>query len=223
MGKRINIIGATGLVGRELLKQLLNQNLAEHVVVFARRASGLVHPKLEEHLINFENEEEWRHLVKGDVLFSTLGTTLKQAGSKSAQYQVDYTFQYRFAEVASRNGVPVYVLVSSTGASSKSPFFYARMKGELDEAVGKLPFERCVILRPSILAGPREIRRPAEALANSIMKFLSRFVFRKYRPVPAEVVAAAMINAAFYRPQPGVTIADTDEIFTLAPELTSKT
>ena len=120
MSKIANVIGATGLVGEQLVLQLLEHPEFEKVVVFGRRKSGLNHSKLVEELIDFDRPESWAALVKGDILFSTLGTTIKTAKTKENQYRVDFTYQYEFAKTASQNGIPVYVLVSSLGADSKS-------------------------------------------------------------------------------------------------------
>ena len=138
MGKKVNVIGATGLVGRELVKQLLENPEVEKVTIFSRRNSGFQHPKLEQRVIDFNDRESWKPFLQGDVLFSALGTTLKQAGSKEKQYLVDYTYQWQFAEAAAEKGIPAYVLVSSTGASPRSSIFYSRIKGEisLEIAVG---------------------------------------------------------------------------------------
>lgn len=216
MDKIVNVIGATGLVGRELVELLLGEPAVSKVRIFVRRKSPFDNQKLEEHIIDFEQTENWKHLVTGDVLFSALGTTLKKAGSKAAQYKIDYTYQYNFAQAASENGVSTFVLVSSAGANAKSSIFYSRMKGVLDEAVQKLSFKTCVILRPSILAGDREVKRPAEEIANRIMRYLTRFAFRKYRPIEGKTVAKAMINTAVHYPKPGVVIAELDKIFGLA-------
>jgi uncharacterized protein YbjT (DUF2867 family) len=216
MGKEVNVIGATGLVGRELVNQLLENEEVEKVRIFVRRELGTEHPKLEQHLIDFNDKESWKSLLKGDVLFSTLGTTLKQAGSKEKQYLVDYTWQYDFAQEAAANGIPVFVLVSSTGANSKSLIFYSRIKGKLDEEVQKLPFRKIVILRPSILAGFRENRRPSEEMSIRIMGALSKWMFKKYRPIPAATVATAMINAAFGDTPVPAEIVNPGDIFTLA-------
>ena len=129
------LIGATGATGSDLLQLLLGDSKVERVAIFVRRDPQITHPKLEVHLIDFDKKEQWRHLVKGDILFSCLGTTLKDAGRKEAQWKVDHDYQYRFAEAARENGVETLLLVSSMNASLKSPFFYARMKGELEEAV----------------------------------------------------------------------------------------
>ena len=118
MNLTVNVIGATGLVGKQLVQQLLENNNFEKVRIFVRRKTGIEHPKLEQQIIDFKNEETWKKLLTGDVLFSTLGTTLKQAGSKEKEYEVDFTFNLNFAKVAKENGIPNYVLVSSVGANS---------------------------------------------------------------------------------------------------------
>ena len=120
------VIGATGMVGTQLVQLLLKENRFQKVIVFTRRTLQIVNPRLEEHLVDFEKPESWQQLVKGDVFFSTLGTTLKQAGGKDGQYKVDYTYQYRFAQAAAMNKVPVYVLVSSASANPDSKIFYTR-------------------------------------------------------------------------------------------------
>src|SRR5690606_8838097 len=135
-------IGATGATGRDLLDLSLKDDVLDRVTVFARRDLNLKHDKLETHVIDFDHAEKWKHLVQGDVLFSCLGATRKTAGSKEAQWNVDFEYQYRFARAASENGVPVYVLVSAGFASSRSPLFYSRMKGKLEEAVSKLTFSK---------------------------------------------------------------------------------
>jgi uncharacterized protein YbjT (DUF2867 family) len=209
----VNVIGATGLTGRELVRQLLKEPMVGKIRIFSRRKSGFDDLKIEELLTDFDKVESWKSLVTGDVLFSCLGTTLSQAGSKDAQYKVDYTFQYRFAEAAAANGVSSYALVSSAGADSGSRLFYPRIKGELDEAVGKLPFKKCIILRPSILDGEREKKRLAEHLSNHIMKLVTRWVLRKYRPVSGAVVARAMIRTVMDSEVEGYHIYTLDEVF----------
>jgi len=135
-----NVIGATGLVGKQLVQLLLKNKNFEKVRIFVRRSPGISHPKLEEQIIDFDHEESWAEKLTGDVLFSALGTTLKQAGSKEKQYETDVTFNLNFAQKAKENGIENYVLVSSVGANTKSRIFYTCMKGELEEAVSELNF-----------------------------------------------------------------------------------
>ncbi|XRG80162.1 NAD(P)H-binding protein [Rossellomorea sp. GAMAL-10_SWC] len=117
------VIGATGATGKDLLELLLKDDSFHQVDIFVRRNLVVKDSKLKVHVIDFDKPEQWKHLVKGDVLFSCLGTTLKLAGSKEAQWKVDYEYQYQFAKFARKNGVDNYVLVSSGYSSANSRFF----------------------------------------------------------------------------------------------------
>ena len=212
MGKVANIIGSTGLVGHQLLTQILDHPEFEKVRIFVRRASGISHPKLEEQIIDFDFPENWRHLVKGDVLFSTLGTTIKTAKTKENQYRVDFTYQYEFAKVASENGVSAYLLVSSLGANPKSSVFYSRMKGELEDAVAKLPFRKLVIIRPSILDGDRQEKRAGEKVGLILSRFVTRFILKVYKPTPVNLLASKMISLSLQK-VPGITTIGGLDLF----------
>ncbi len=209
------IIGATGLVGSELTRQLLGHPDFISVAVFVRRPTGMSHEKLTEHIVDFSKPGEWQDQVRGDVLFSAMGTTLRKAGSKEAQWTIDFTYQFETARMASENGVKDYVLISSAGASPSSRIFYSRMKGELEREAGKLPFTRISIIRPGILDGDRKESRPAEAAAIRMMKLVSAVPFlRKYRPVHASVLARAMIRAASGAGS-GIAVYELEEVFGL--------
>src|SRR5689334_5676279 len=99
-GRTAMVIGATGLVGSHLVQLLLHDDRFAVVKIFARRSTGIQHPKLQERIIDFDHPERWKHLITGDVLFSALGTTLKTAGSKEAQYKIDHTYQFNVAKAA---------------------------------------------------------------------------------------------------------------------------
>jgi uncharacterized protein YbjT (DUF2867 family) len=207
------MIGATGLVGAQLLTRLLADERVGKVLVFGRRRTGTAHPKLEEHVVDFDAPDSWSPLVKGDVAFSALGTTIKRAGSQAAQRKVDLDYQLAFARAAANNGVPVYVLVSAASADPRSGRFYSRIKGELDLEVQKLGFERVRIMRPSLLGGERSDARTGEKIGSVLLGAANAIgLARKYREIPGAVVAAAMINAAF-RPGRGTRIWTLDEIF----------
>lgn len=195
MGKKAILIGATGLVGSHVLQLLLSDERYDSVKVLHRRSTGISHSKLTEHIIDFDNQESWKPLVTGAHLFSALGTTLNKAGSKDAQYKIDYTYQYNFAKIASENGVSNYALVSSLGANLDSGSFYPRIKGELDEAVQKLSFDSTLILRPSFLDGSRDEFRLGERIGIAIAKVVCKIPgLKKYHPIKAETVAKAMIE-----------------------------
>lgn len=210
-----NVIGATGLVGSHLVNILLENNQFEKVRIFVRRHSELSHPKLEEKIVDFSDENSWGNFLKGDALFSALGTTLKQAGSKEKEYEVDFTYNLNFAKKARQNGIENYVLVSSVGANAKSRIFYSRMKGELDEAVSDLGFKNLAIIRPGALSGKRNERRLMEELSIPVVRFVTKFVFKKYRPIHGKTVATAMKNAVLY-PNFNKTIWEAGEVFQLA-------
>jgi len=209
------IIGATGLVGSQLTDKLLNDNRYKLVKIFVRKSTDIHHPKLEENVVDFEKIETWKHEMIGDELYSAMGTTIKKAGSKEAQYRIDFTYQYECAKAACENGVGKYLLVSSAGANIKSGNFYLRMKGELDKKVSELPFQQLNIFRPSILAGKRKERRRGEEIGTSVLKFLAKIVppLRKYRPIEASIVAEAMIKTANRQSQNNLIIYELDQIF----------
>lgn len=215
MGFTANVIGATGLVGKELVKLLLENENFEKVRIFVRRDTGLQQLKLEQKIIDFRNKETWQKFLTGEVLFSALGTTLKQAGSKEKEYEVDFTFNFNFAQAAKDNGIKNYVLISSIGANAKSRIFYTRMKGELDETVSKIGFENLAILRPSSLTGDRKEKRLSEIISLPVLNFLTKFMLKKYRPIKGKTVAKAMINAVL-KPESDRTVWEADEVFQLA-------
>lgn len=190
------VIGATGATGKDLVSQLLTDNGYNEVNVFVRRPLAVENPKLKTHIVNFDKPEEWKDLVKGDVAFSCLGTTLKAAGSKEAQRKVDYDYQYNFAKAAKENEVEDYILVSSYGANPKSKIFYSRMKGELEQSIKDLHFNKLTIFQPGMLER-KDSERTGEVLGGKIIKFANKFgVLTQQKPLPTEVLAKAMINSS---------------------------
>lgn len=190
------IIGATGATGKDLVQQLLNDSDFTEVHAFVRKNMTVKHPKLTTHTVDFDQPESWKNLVKGDVVFSCLGTTLKDAGSKEAQYKVDHDYQLHFAKAAKENGVEDYILVSSYGANPKSKIFYSRMKGELETAVKNLHFEKITIFKPGMLER-KDSERTGEVLGSRIIKFANKIgLLESQKPLPTDVLAKAMINAA---------------------------
>lgn len=190
------VIGATGATGKDLVKKLLADQYFDQVDVFVRKPLGMEHPKLTAHIVNFDQPEEWKNLVKGDVAFSCLGTTLKAAGSKEKQWKVDFDYQYEFAKIAKDNNVDDYVLVSSYGANPQSKIFYSRMKGELEEQVKGLHFNKITIFQPGMLER-KSSDRSGEVLGGKIIKFVNKFgLFESMKPLPTDVLAQAMINSS---------------------------
>jgi uncharacterized protein YbjT (DUF2867 family) len=190
------VIGATGATGKDLVNQLLTDKDFEEITIFVRKPVAIQNDKLKIQVVNFDRPEEWKDKVQGDVAFSCLGTTLKAAGSKEAQRKVDFDYQYEFAKAAKENNVEDYILVSAYGANPKSKIFYSRMKGELEEAVKKLHFEKITIFKPGMLER-KDSDRTGEVLGSRIIKFANKLgLLESQKPLPTNVLAKAMINSS---------------------------
>jgi uncharacterized protein YbjT (DUF2867 family) len=188
------IIGATGATGKELLQLLLQDESITGVAALVRKPLPVQHEKLQVHVINFDRPEQWQGLVAGDMAFSCLGTTLKAAGSKDAQYKVDYDYQLAFAQAARQNEVPRFILISAGMANPKSLVFYSRMKGELEQAIGALNFERLTIFRPGLLSRPGT-DRGGEKVSESVLRFFNKLgLLKKLAPLPVRKLAMLMLN-----------------------------
>ena len=190
------VIGATGATGKDLVKCLLEDSSFSEVHIFVRRSVDISNPKLKIHTVDFDKIQEWKDNIVGDVAFSVMGTTLKQAGSKEAQRVVDYNYPYNFAKYAKENNVPHFVLLSSYGANSNSIFFYNKIKGELENAIQKLNFEYLTIFQPGVLER-KNSDRLMEVIASRVIKFINNLgLFVSQKPMPTEILAQAMINSA---------------------------
>ncbi|WP_334126079.1 NAD(P)H-binding protein [Empedobacter brevis] len=193
---KVLLVGATGATGKDLLHMLFADKEIESIDIFVRREIGLKHEKLNIHIINFDKPEEWKQLVKGDVLFSCLGTTLKTAGSKEEQWKIDYEYQYQFAKAAKQNNVAQYVLVSTINASSKSWNFYGKMKGRLENDVKALDFLSLIILQPPLLIRENN-SRTNEVIGGKLIKLFNKVgLFRSQKPLSTKLLAEAMLVAA---------------------------
>lgn len=208
------LLGATGLVGGHVLDLLLDDPAYGRVVVLGRRPVDRLHPKLVQQVADLGRLDEHAALFAVDDVFCCLGTTIRAAGSQEAFRRVDHDFVVDSARVAAAAGARRYLLVTAAGADSGSRFFYNRVKGDAESGMRAQPFEGVVILRPSLILGPRPERRPAEALAQRIAPALGVLMagpLRRYRAVRAEAVARAMVRLAKERPR-GVRIVENEEI-----------
>ena len=218
-GKKTALIfGATGLVGKQCLRQLLASELYKKVVVFGRSSVGLNHENLVEHLIDFDELNKHAHLIKGDDIFCCLGTTMKKAGSKKAFKKVDHDYVVKIAEIASTNKVNQFLLISSVGADEDSIFYYSEIKGLTEKAIKKIDFWGIHIFQPSLLLGDREEFRLAESIAMTISKGVDNLIgnwLGQYKPVEDKEVAKAMIRAA-QKLDGGIYIYPSDHIQNMA-------
>jgi uncharacterized protein YbjT (DUF2867 family) len=209
------IAGASGLVGRELLTQLLAAAEYDRVIALGRRPLELTHPKLVQVTADFAALEKVTADLRCDDAFCCLGTTIKAAGSREAFRAVDHAAVLALAWAAQRNGAQRFFLVSSLGAHAGSRVFYTRVKGETEDALQVLGFGTLAIFQPSLLLGRRTQARAGERFMSAVLWLAEPLLIgrlRKYRPIEAGVVARAMMRCSFGRPDQGLLVFPSDEI-----------
>ena len=201
--RRVLLAGATGLVGRALLHQLLADPMVGEVRALTRRAlsrSELLgrggHPPGDERLqvceIDFERLDRHTELFEVDWVCCAMGTTIRKAGSRAAFRQVDFDYPFQMAQLARAHGARQLLLVSAMGADADSRFFYNRVKGELEDALAELDYESVCVAQPSLLAGERGEFRLAERLGLA----LGFLMPERFKPVQAAQVAAGLLAVA---------------------------
>jgi len=193
------IVGATGLVGKQCLYQLLEDK--EYLKVFAlvRKEINIKHHKLEQVIVNFDELEKYEYAMKVDDVFCCLGTTIGIAKTQENFRKVDFDYPVKIAELTLKNGANQFMLVSSMGASKNSSIFYSRVKGEVEEAIAKIGFKAFHIFRPSMLMGDRTDFRFGEIIGKYLMKVIGILFFgplKKYKGIQGIVVAKAMVRTS---------------------------
>ena len=212
------IIGSTGLIGFQLLELLLKSAEYEKVISFVKRDSGIQHPKLEQHIIDFDKPETYKELVVGDDFFCTIGTTIKNAGNQDAFRKVDFGYPKEFATIAMQNKVKQFLIISSLGADANSGNFYLKTKGEIQDFLKNCIFESVSVLQPALLLGNRTEFRLGEKIGAFFMKLFSFVLIgnlKKYKPIKSEAVAKAMFTIA-QKNYKGFHIIESDEIQEIA-------
>ena len=200
-GQTAVVIGATGLIGSQVLQLLLNDQSFSNVRILVRRPFNISHPKLMVQIVDFNNYLDVKEQMgTGHSIFCCIGTTQKKVkGDKAAYRKVDFDIPVNAANAANENGFKNFLLVSSVGAKASSGNFYLMLKGSVEEAISKLAFESVHIFRPSLLLGNRKEFRAAEKFAQGAMQVFS-FLFvgslKKYKAIQSIVVAKAMVAAA---------------------------
>lgn len=210
------VIGATGLVGAQLVAQLAQSDHYHTVYQIVRRqpvvdCSAKVQTLVIPDFTQLETALQDLQLNGADA-FSALGTTQKVAGSKQAFYDVDFTLNLNFAKLMQQQGAGHFLLLSATGADAKSMIFYNRVKGELEQAVTALDFARLSIFQPSLLIGQHQDSRLAEGLAQSLFKTFKPLIPEtwSYRPIEAQRVAIAMLKVAILQGHGPAIYSNTD-------------
>ncbi|EIT86819.1 NAD dependent epimerase/dehydratase [Fictibacillus macauensis ZFHKF-1] len=199
MGKKAVLAGATGLVGRQLVQLLMESTQYDEVVLFSRRETGYQHKKIREIILDFAHLKNYRQEFQGADVFCCLGTTIKKAKSEALFRMVDRTYPAVMAKLAADEGGACFAVISALGAKVNSPFFYNRVKGEMERDVLSDGPEKTGIFRPSLLTGEREEWRLGEKVGEKVLQAFS-FVLSgrlsKYRSVSASAVAYSMYGWA---------------------------
>ncbi len=192
------IIGATGLIGSQLLHLLLEDNYFGHVKIIGRREVAVKHDKLSASVIDFADKEAYRNALSGsDIIFCAIGTTQQKVkGDQTAYRKIDFDIPVNAARLGARESVSQMLLVSSVGANRESKNFYLRLKGEVEESIIQSGPSSISIFRPSMLLGDRKEFRLAEKIVQPVMKTLSFLIPAKYKPIHAHDVAKSMIAAS---------------------------
>lgn len=207
------VIGATGATGRELIKILLLRSEVKHIIAFTRKKLDVSSPKLDAHVINFAEIDKYSSIINGDILFSALGTTLKDAKSKTKQFEVDYTYQYNLAKISSENNIKTLSLVSSSGANENSLFFYPKIKGLLESSVKQLSFENIQIYQPPFLIRQSDVMRANEKIGIFIFKALNSVgVLNSLKPLPVSRLAEKMVDEALKKHSQRVMVFENKDI-----------
>jgi uncharacterized protein YbjT (DUF2867 family) len=215
--KSVLLLGASGLVGGECLKLLIHGGPYEKITVLTRSPliTDIQDSRVDHHIIDFEHLGEYRHLIKADHVICALGTTIKKAGTKENFHRVDFTYSYEIARMASEQDSEHYLLVSSMGADPGSSIFYNRVKGELEQAVQRLPYRSVSIFRPSLILGQRHERRLTEQVSKIIAGIFSFAIPERYKPVQAVNIARAILKIAG-QDLAGIRMIESNEITRIA-------
>jgi uncharacterized protein YbjT (DUF2867 family) len=206
------VAGATGLIGRELLAAWLAESPPPSLHALVRKAPAAADPRVHWLAVDYAALPA---LPKAAVAACALGTTIAVAGSQAAFRAVDFDAVLAFARAAKAAGVRRFGVVSALGASPRSPAFYNRVKGEMEQAVAALGFDGTVVARPSLLAGDRAALgqpvRAGERLALAATAPLRALIPKAWRPIEARTVARALVRA-LAEGRPGLRVIESAEL-----------
>lgn len=208
---KLLLVGATGLVGQQVLSQALNDPRAETVVAPARRPLAITHRKLIAPIVRFDDlpmDADW---WRADAAICTLGTTIKKAGSRENFRAVDHGYPLAVARLARKHGTPNFVVVSAMGANRNARFFYSRVKGELEADLAALNFPSLTLVRPALIGGDRGERRLGEHAAMKTLQLFSPLVPKAFRINPSSRIAQVLLHAALHG-QTGTRVINSAEM-----------
>ncbi len=195
MGKTVVLVGATGLIGNALLHELIQETKVSEIRIFVRRKLDGLPEKVKQIITDFSDFSSLKEQVHGDVIYCCVGTTRKKTPDLNDYRNIDFGINIGMAKLAKENGIPTVHLISAIGALTSSRIFYSKLKGEIEEAMKELKFDKCYIYQPSILIGSRTESRPMEYLSQKLCPFLDLFmlgVLKDYHSISATSIAQFM-------------------------------
>jgi uncharacterized protein YbjT (DUF2867 family) len=204
------LVGATGLVGREVLRLALADPRVGHLVAPTRRPLT-AHPRLTNPPVDFDALPPDAPWWQADAVICTLGSTIRKAGSREVFRRIDHDYPLAVARLAHAHGARSFALTSSTGAHPAASSFYLRTKGALERDLEACGFASLTLVRPSLIGGRRDESRPAERLAMLLMTAFRPLIPRRYRMVPAASIARTLLEAALAA-NPGRHAIESEEI-----------
>lgn len=205
------IVGATGLIGGQLLELLLADDRYSKVTALSRKPLSINHFKLDNVVVDFNRLSEYFDRLSADDVFCCLGTTMKQAGSPEAFRKVDFEYPLEIAKIAKGLGAKQFLIITALGASKKSSFYYNKVKGEVEEAIGNQGFESYHIFRPSFLQGKRIESRAGEEATKVFFSIFGFLVPKKFKAIDSNKVARAMLMKAKEESR-GVFVYESDTL-----------
>ncbi len=214
MTKKAIIVGASGLIGSNLLSILLSHPDYSEVLIIARKKTKSTNIKLKQITTDLDHLDEHVDEIKGDVIFCCIGTTKSQTPDEDEYRKIDHDYPVKLAEIALKNGIKEFHLISAIGANEASSNFYLRTKGETERDIKAVGLPVTFIYQPSILAGRKVKQRLGEEIAVVVLKVIGPLLFgrfKKYRAIKAVDVARAMFNQSL-KNKTGVFTYTSDKI-----------
>ncbi|WP_417443085.1 NAD-dependent epimerase/dehydratase family protein [Joostella sp.] len=219
-GKTAIILGATGLTGSTLLKQLLNDDRYKTIKLFSRSSINKENPKIKEYIVDMFDLMLHHDDFTADEVFCCIGTTKSKTPDKAKYKAIDYGIPVAAAMLCKKNNINTYAVISSMGADSESAIFYNRIKGKMEDEVMSLHIPKTFILQPSLIAGKRDESRPAEWFFKQLMKGLNYIMvgpLKKYQSITPDKIAKSMVYLA--NSNRGTAVIKNDEIQQIAKNL----
>jgi uncharacterized protein YbjT (DUF2867 family) len=197
MSYRVILVGASGLIGSNLLSELIQSEEISEILLPVRKSTDISNPKVKELILNFDELNTYSSHIQGDIIYSCLGTTKRETPDSKLYRKIDLEYPLNLAKLGVKNGVSQFHIISSFGADAESSNSYLKLKGELEQELKKLNIPSLHIYQPSFLIGNRKENRLADKIMKPIFKLIDPLLIgtlKKYRSIKAVNVAKVMLS-----------------------------